>query len=424
MPHRRYYRFVAVVSLTLLGSSLVLGWSLSTNQRGNDELETTEQRQDTDTLETVDKWDLPYKTVNSTTRAEVPSIGESTAPKVYLVSACPDPSAELTYECMATLDDLFTDKKIGHLRYLWITFKSQLTYGQIYFDPIGDRERVAEALDNPSCNLTDENDVRWDLYDECHADSFARHFHFTRMCLNPEYYKSRYYYWFSDAWDPENKGEFISRFDRRLSWIDSLPLEKRATQINDLWEETLESRWIVNECEQFNVETILIDPTRDQELFDKLRSAGRLLKVNDRIGVGHEIRESLQALAARFGEAWAVITHEGSPAWRTYRAEQYPWIHTNQKLFHHDASREAKLFNGVEIAVELAESGLDFDWDYLVSHICTDQKDTDSINCQTAINALRAKLDPIEEDKLLVLGQIEQKSIELGVYDQTSIIKP
>ncbi len=142
----------------------------------------------------------------------------------------------------------------------------------------------------------------------------------------------------------------------------------------------------------------------------------KVLQVNDQISLDYEIRQSLQALAARFGDEWAVVTHHGSAAWRVFRAEQLPWIQTNQVLFRRDATRESKLLAGVQIALELAESELEFDWDFLVTHICTDQKHTDATSCQTAINELYYSLDSLEQDKFQVLSQIERVALELGVY--------
>ena len=65
----------------------------------------------------------------------------------------------------------------------------------------------------------------------------------------------------------------------------------------------------------------------------------------------------------------------------------------------------------------LKDSGIGFDWVFLVSHICTDKRISDSTNCQTAINAMYLSLDAVEVDKFLVLDQIERVAIELGVYD-------
>ncbi|MCY3541160.1 MAG: hypothetical protein OXH31_04560 [Gammaproteobacteria bacterium] len=424
MPKNRFERVVPTVLFGLSGSSALLFLSTLPNQGGNEDFGSAKQHHETNVIEMISETLLSPTVIGVTSTTEDSTSREPDAPMVYLVSACPDPSVEMTYECELILDAFFTQKKIGHRNYQWIAFNNPLNYSRIFFDPVRDKERVSEALHNPTCSLNDKDDVRWDLYEECHAEAFTNLNQFTRKCINPQWYQSRLDYWFEEARGYKIDGKFMSKFDYRLSWIDSLSFEMRAMQINSLWEETLRTRWVVNQCEQFDVEKILIDPTRDQGLFEKLRSVGRVLGVDDGISVSYEVRESLRALAARFGEAWAVITHHGSPAWRTFRAEQYPWIYTNRELNRRDANRASKLEAGVQIVMELAESGIEFDWDYLVSHICTDQQETDSIDCQTAINALREKLDPIEADKLLVLGQIEKKSIELGIYDQTTTVEP
>ena len=338
---------------------------------------------------------------HSNVDSETMSIQDSFDNSLDLVAACPDPSAELSDLCVAALDAVYTEKKIGVRRMEWINFNSPLTYRRIFSDPVQDRERVVEALSNPNCNLTDEDDIRWDFYDECHADAFVNLFHFTRKCLDPNSYDNLYSQWFS--------------IERR--WIKENTLEdERDQRTRQLWEKVLETHWVVKECERFNVEEILIDPKRDQDILNKLRSAGKVLQVNDQISLDYEIRQSLQALAARFGDEWAVVTHHGSAAWRVFRAEQLPWIQTNQVLFRRDATRESKLLAGVQIALELAESELEFDWDFLVTHICTDQKHTDATSCQTAINELYYSLDSLEQDKFQILSQIERVALELGVY--------
>ncbi|MYD45198.1 MAG: hypothetical protein F4W92_02445 [Gammaproteobacteria bacterium] len=424
MPLKRYYRITAGLLLVLLVSAAVFIWFLLTNQRRNEDFDTAEQHQENDNLENFSERLFPRKVVEPITNDEAITNNESSTPSMSLVSACPDPSAELTEECMATLDALFTDKKIGHLDYLWITFKNQLTYGQVYFDPVGDRQRVSEALFNPECSFGDKDEPRWDLYEECHADAFARLFHFTRKCNNPSGYADRIDRWFLYLWEEQESGELRNQFDLRFLAIENAPSTEQDRLTLQLWEEVLEIRWVVERCEQFNVKEILIDPARDIEIFNKLRAANTKAFVNDRHGQRMEVGESLQVFAARFGEAWAVITYDGTSSWHTFRAEQYPWIYTNRELFRRDATRASKLLAGVQIAIELEESRIEFDWDYLVSHICTNQLETDSTNCQTAINSLRANLDPVESDKLLVLGQIEEMSIELGVYDQISTDDP
>ena len=303
----------------------------------------------------------------------------------------------------------------------WIKFDSPLNYGRIFSNPIRDREKTLEALNNPNCNLADEDDIRWDLYDECDADAFANFYHFTRKCQDPNRYDHRYDQWFRKGWGIQIDGVLASRFEARRSNIDKVPADERDRRTRQLWEEVLETRWVVKQCERFNVEEILIDPNRDLEFVSKLRLAGKILKVNDRIDLEYEIKESLRAIAAQFGDEWAVITHDGSPTWRAFRAEQLPWIQTNRKLFQRDATRESKLLAGVQIALELADSGLEFDWDFLVTHICTDEKNSDSTSCQAAINKLYSSIDALEEDEFQMLVQIERVALELDVYNPTQV---
>lgn len=347
------------------------------------------------------------------------SVKDSFDISLDLVAACPDPSADLSDQCVATLDAVYAKKMMGRLYLDWINFDLPLNNSRIFMDPVRDREKVLEALNNPNCNLSDEDDIRWDLYDECDADAFANFYHFTRRCRHPDRYDNRYDYWFGE-WYVKVDGVWTSRFEAEKSWIvEDTPEDGRDRRTRQLWEKVLETRWVVKECERFNVEKILIDPSRDQNFLKKLLSVGKILKVNDQIDLEYEIMESLRAIAAQFGDEWAVITHDGSPAWRAFRAEQQPWIQTNRKLFQRDATRESKLLAGVQIALELADSDLEFDWDFLVSHICTDQRNSDPTSCQTAINKLYSSFDALEDDELQILVQIERVALKLGVYSPT-----
>ena len=400
MRNKLSKRLLVIVLIVVIGAMVLAVWVLITDHGRNETQSTSVSLEEMNEVVQINK---ETHTIydHSNGDSETLSIQDSFEISLDLVAACPDPSAELSDLCVAALDAVYTEKKIGVRRMEWINFNSPLTYRRIFSDPVQDRERVVEALRNPNCNLNDEDDIRWNLYDECHADAFANLFHFTRKCLDPNSYDNLYSQWFS-----------IERH-----WIkENTPEDERDQRTRQLWEKVLETHWVVKECERFNVEEILIDPKRDQDILNKLRAAGKVLQVNDQISLDYEIRKSLQALAARFGDEWAVVTHHGSAAWRAFRAEQLPWIQTNQVLFRSDATRESKLLAGVQIALELAESELEFDWNFLVTYICTDQKHTDTTSCQTAINELYYSLDSLELDKFQILSQIERVALELGVY--------
>lgn len=415
MPNKLSKRALVIVLLVVIGAMVLAVWVLITDHGLNETQSTSVSFEEMNEVAQINEearsiYDL--SSVDSMTTDEKDSFDIS----LDLVAACPDPSAELSDQCIATLDAVYAKKMMGRLHLDWIKFDLPLNYARIFSDPVRDREKVLEALSNPNCNLTDENDVRWDLYDECHADTFANFYHFIRKCQSPDRYYSRYDQWFRRGWEIQVEGTLASRFESRQWYIDKAPADERNRRTRQLWEEVLETRWVVKECERFNVDEILIDPNRDHEFVSKLRSAGKILQVNNRIDLEYEMMQSLRGLSARFGDDWAVVTHHGSPAWRAFRAEQRPWIQTNQVLFQTDATRESKLLAGVQIAVELAESELEFDWDFLVTHICTDQKHTDATSCQTAINELYYSLDSLEQDKFQILSQIERVALELGVY--------
>lgn len=339
-----------------------------------------------------------------------------------IVAACPEPRIRITDECWDYIDAHFSDKRIAPQNLEWIFTKDPLTYGRVFQDPVRDRELVIEVLNDPLCDLSGVNDLRWDLYDRCHATAFANFFHFHRICSGGEY-QSRLSNWLEVGWGLLNWGERISQFDKRLELLEQKPESEQRYLTNQLWEEFLYTHWSIKNCERFDVEEILTDSNRDLHPLEQLQTRSEKIGVQWKNFEGSyrsiPIRKSLSGLAAYYGDFWAVSGYGGKREWYDRRNERYPWIKTNRILYGRDGTRESKLSAAVSIVVELEDSGIDFDWDHLVHHVCTDQKKPDPQSCQDAIDALDSALDPNEVRKGRVLDRIEGLAITLGVFDRT-----
>ena len=340
-----------------------------------------------------------------------------------ILEVCPDPSAEvLTETCWGYLDRLLSEKPRVNEDLHWIQFSEEMTLRRIFEDPSRERQRVLETLKNPECILSDSSDIRWDLYDTCHASAFTYLKHFELKCSSPRSYSLRISRWFFPSYEQQN-GKWISKFDWRLGVIESYPANETKLRTQELWEEILEDRWIVRQCEKFDFEHIWIDPKRDVELMSQLEDVGTKLGVSwkdyEDLYLGTLIDRTLTALAARFGHMPAIFTYGGSSKWYQYRDEKHPWILTNYAIFANDASRQDKLLNGVHTVIGLEDSDLEFNLDDLVNHLCTNQSQPDPENCQTTIENLRSSLAPTEWRIQQLLDRIERIALDQGIYFDT-----
>ena len=339
-----------------------------------------------------------------------------------ILTVCPDPSTEPSAACWDYLDKFLLDKRQGYKWLDWIHMNDALTFRRIFEDPVLDRQKVIETLNNPECALMNETDFRWDLFERCYAPSFTNFLHFNLKCSSPHTYAWRIDSWFFPQHEKED-GVFYSTFDSHMEAIRNAPDDSKHVRTQRLWEEILEDRWIVRQCEKFDAADILLDFERDAELRDELKEVGLRLGVRwenfEGIYWNIPVKNSLKAIAAHFGDTWSVMTHHGSEMWRAYRDERYPWIKATYALTSVEASRLKKLESGVQTVIGLEDSKFEFDWHFLVNYICTDQSKPDPENCQTTIHALRNSLAPTEFRRHKTLDQIERIALDLGVYSDT-----
>ena len=331
-----------------------------------------------------------------------------------LVDICPNTLEKFSAECQSALDDHFAELPLEPSGTSWIRQPNRLTYGRVFEDPIGARNRVIESLQREDCQLEDEDGARWDLKETCHADAFANLSVFLWTCS-----KSRNLERLSSAIvDPSSIAHLASDPQRYNSIMRS--------RIMNL----LESRWISGQCDNYEVSEIQIGEQRDQKWYEMLRStANRLGDIWPQSSTVPEVFV-LKSMAARFGdESAAVLYHSPwssgkGDSWRKHIRSVWPWksmleeIRGNTMLAVIDGppTTSRRLHLGVSVAVSLLESGLEFDWKRLVRKVCT-RKNPEQATCQLAIEELSLSLDWDQETELEALGMFESVSKELDLYD-------
>jgi len=90
-----------------------------------------------------------------------------------IVNCCPDPSTDPTDTCWQYLDLHFSIIRTGAKKLRWIDHRDHITLQSIFADPLGDRQKVIDALNDPECMLADASDFRWNLSDQCNATAFV-----------------------------------------------------------------------------------------------------------------------------------------------------------------------------------------------------------------------------------------------------------
>ena len=333
-----------------------------------------------------------------------------------LIEACPEPHENVSEECLRAMDARFSDWPLEFSDTTWISLPNRLTLGRALRDPIGDRARVIEALQQEECRLESGERVRWDLKDSCHSDAFANLSVFLWACNKPRDLQELY----EDVVDDSEKARQESTNSQR--W-------KRNMQSSVI--RLLRARWLNDKCGDHQVSELRFDEFRDKELHEVLiATANRLGEIWDR---PPHVPETfiLKALAARLGDEAAAMQYHGpsinrvkEDSWEKHINKVWPWRKTLQEIegegiyFIVDGppktARSLKL--GVTIAVSLQSSKLDFDWNFLVGEVCKRKKSEDS-TCQQAIAELKGSLDWDRKDELQALDKFETVSMELGLFD-------
>ena len=113
-----------IIVLTVSIGAIVLAvWVFFAGERRRDTQSVPRSFDEIDQVAQVN--DQTYSIVDHTSvDLETASAQDSLNMSQDLVAACPDPSADLSDECIATLDAVFATKMMGRLHLDWIKFDS------------------------------------------------------------------------------------------------------------------------------------------------------------------------------------------------------------------------------------------------------------------------------------------------------------
>ncbi|MCY3883386.1 MAG: hypothetical protein OXG24_00555 [Gammaproteobacteria bacterium] len=344
-----------------------------------------------------------------------PPVGEDEVRETFLKN-CPLPLENLSKECEEAMDEHFANHPLDRTSdSTWILLPNRLTYGRAFKDPTGDRNRVFEALRERDCRLEEGEVVQWELAESCQASTFANLSVFLWACSKYDFLQNlpEYLVDISDYTDFENSDPQLYRH----------VLRTRNMLI-------LEALWLRKKCAKHKVAEMQIDSLLDQEQYQILRSTAE--RLGDIWPEYSDVPESfvLKSLAARLGDSSAALLYDGTFArgrvdsWREYMGKVWPWKdslgefhdYTNPNSLDRLEKTSKRLQVGVSIAAALLESGLEFDWKFLVRRVCT-LKNSEEANCKTAIEELDPTYDWEQESELQVLEEFKRVSRELNLYD-------
>ena len=330
-----------------------------------------------------------------------------------LIEACPQPHENDSEECLRGMDVRIRDWPLEFPDTTWISLPNRLTLGRALRDPIGDRARVVEALQQEECLLASGESVRWDLKDSCHADAFVNLSVFLWACNEPADLEQLH----QDVVNNRERARQESGNSQR--WKSNL-------QSSIIW--LLRARWLNDKCDNYQVSDLWFDGRQDKEQHELLKATAS--RFGEIWGRPPHLPETfvLKALAARLGDESAAMQYHGpsnfrakDDSWEKHINKVWPWRKAIRAIRGGgivDGSRKMakRLQLGVFIAVSLQDSNLEFDWNFLVGEVCEREKPEDA-TCQEAIAELKGSLDWDRKEELQALDKFETVSMELGLFD-------
>ena len=158
--------------------------------------------------------------------------------------------------------------------FAFVVLDEPLTFGRIFADPIGDFNRVQDALLRPEC-LLQGDETNWELQETCHADAFLNYALLNRFCFD----------------------EGIHYRDTTIIYPEDNPTPE---QDRFMWKQSLEDDWVRMKCKELGP-TLELTSEQNPVLYELVMS----LAPSDR---KKDSRELLIELAARLGDNAAGIT--------------------------------------------------------------------------------------------------------------------
>ncbi len=280
---------------------------------------------------------------------------------------------EIPKKCFDALDRNFLDRDSGSFAFGGMSFGKSISFHRIFADPVGDRERVLQALQRAECWTTNDYWSEEALRQGCHSDSFVSYGISLFLCRKFE----------TREW--ENS--------LQVHWAKAKCRDKNELLDEESYYERLANSQLGSLVEEY------YERTNVQPSVNALLLLAMELKDETAIGLSFDDGN----LARKY--AWKAPLEIMSmiPGWEELGVNEY----LDLPIVDH---REA-----VEIAINVAEGleelGVEPNWYNLVE---TSQNwvTTDTDTFQDAITAHRSTLDPInDKSKLRAIDQMENISI-------------
>ena len=326
-----------------------------------------------------------------------------------------DFDSQISEKCFEAVGNYLTQfpRKLGwwYLPRL-LVISNPMTYDRVFADPKTDRSRVLDALSRPECQFQEGELIRWDLKDDCHGVAFANYANFLSLCGSPSYLTT---------WHEENDilGDALVNFDD--PWED---FEVRKV----LFQRDLEQEWVYKQCRNFGIENRLFDHEgQDRDIFRLLNLVGENVGEesieNPEGNLQAEVQRVLIALAARFGEEWAILEYRGpkilTDSWDLWINKEQPWREFRNLYPVYDPPSVEKVTAAVDFILAMEDADVRFDWDMFVTDLCLFDED-DSLRdrtCESSMESLSLKLEPDQHARHIeVIAQLKQVAQRLGVY--------
>lgn len=313
--------------------------------------------------------------------ATVSTNGESTKKHLDPSSACEgvqwwkiEREEEIPLTCFDALENRFLEEDAGKYTYSGMSFGKTITFHRIFADPMGDAERVLEALHRKEC-WTEE--VYWSQSarrENCHSESFVSYGILQTLCSYM--YTKRRRTSLQDHWVKARCYRMVDEFDK------SIYVEKfSASPLSNLMEKYYE--W---------------------EDIRSIRESVLLLAVEmiDETAIGLSFMDSELHRKYAWKERLPVMYLV--PHW-----EELGWTENMElpKIDHKKAMEVA-----LDVALGLEELGVEPNWKNLVNQsLLWITTDTDTF--QDAIVELNATLDPISDhQKLRAMRTMERTFLD------------
>lgn len=331
-----------------------------------------------------------------------------------------DYRSQISEECLEAVGNYLIKfpRKLGrHYITRLLVISNPMTYERVFADPKADRAKVLDALSRRECQFQEGELVRWDLKDDCHAVAFANYANFLSLCRSGFYLLK---------WHEENESMRVVLVNFYDPWED---FEVRKV----VFQRDVEQEWVYQQCRSSGIENLLFDHEgQDQDIFRLLTLVGENVGEESMGSTYRDLRIDVQrvliALAARFGEDWAILEYRGPKIWPEDSWDQWikrkqPWRELQYLRSINWPPTEKKLTVAIDFIIALEDADVRIDWEMFVSDLCYYESKRKKNTCQSTIESLSDELDPNQHvERVRVITQFKQVAQRLGVYANPSPI--